>query len=82
MNDPTWVFSFMVLVANPESAFESDGTMKFWFGGDAGAADAGGFEGVIKLAPVPEPVTMISGFLAVCGLGAFIRRHMRAPAAA
>jgi len=31
---------------------------------------------------VPEPVTMISGFLAVAGLGAYVRRKMRVPAAA
>jgi len=32
--------------------------------------------------PVPEPLTMVSGFLAVCGLGAYVRRKMRVPAPA
>jgi hypothetical protein len=31
---------------------------------------------------VPEPLTMISGFLAISGLGVFIRRHMRVKARA
>jgi hypothetical protein len=31
---------------------------------------------------VPEPFTMITGFLAISGLGAYVRRHMKAKAAA
>jgi hypothetical protein len=32
--------------------------------------------------PVPEPVTMFSAFLAISGLGMYIRKRMKAPASA
>ncbi|MBE3096544.1 MAG: PEP-CTERM sorting domain-containing protein [Planctomycetes bacterium] len=81
MND--FVFGFRVLIDNPETAFETDGSMRIWFGGDASYVDSGlyqdpgGFEGVLKLTPVPEPVTMAGLMLGIGGLARYVRRRQR-----
>ena len=88
-----FVFSFAVDIAgeypsNPVedpldgNPFEADGSLRFWFGGFALNASNEwtneGFDGVMELNPVPEPVSMIffgTGLVGVAGL--VTRRRMR-----
>lgn len=63
-NDPSLVFGFEVLVENPATAFEPDGTMRIWFGGmewdeSANGWGSGGFDGVMTLKPIPEASSLI-----------------------
>jgi hypothetical protein len=48
-----------------------------------GSYSIDGFTGSdsVAVAPVPEPVTMVSAFLAIGGLGGYIRKRMKAPVA-
>jgi len=78
MND--FVFGFRVLIDNPETAFETDGSLRIWFGGDASYwsssfyQDPGGFEGVMKLTPIPAPGAILLGSIGV-GLVGWLRRR-------
>lgn len=74
-NMDSFVFSFKVLVSNPETAFEEDGTMRMWFG--ASGTDSQVLDGVMTLTPVPEPVTMLGVFLGVSSLGMYLRKRTR-----
>jgi hypothetical protein len=88
MNDPQFVWTFQVLVANVETAFEADGKLKvFWGGADnsspevsptTGASDD--VAGIMRLdaTPVPEPLTMLAVFGGVSMLGGYIRRRRAA----
>jgi len=81
INDPSLVFGFDVLIQNPASAFEADGRMRIWFGGlaydEVTEQDwtSEGFDGVMTLKPVPEPVTMAGLILGIGALGGYIRRR-------
>jgi hypothetical protein len=66
MNDPSFIFTFNVLVSNPATAFESDGKLRVFFGGysdDQQMAGPQNYEvsGVMRLnaTPVPEPATLL-----------------------
>ena len=85
-NDPSLVFGFDVLIENPDTAFEDDGTMRVWFGGTAydelvaSAWTNEGFDGVMTLTPIPEPASVIVWSL-LGGLGitiAWWRRRRKA----
>jgi hypothetical protein len=84
MNDPSFVFTFIVDISNPATAFEPDGTLKVWFGGfkdDLQMTGPDNYEvsGVMDLiaTPVPEPTTMIAGALLLLPFGASTLRMFR-----
>ena len=76
--DPNQFFEVAVLIANPETAFESDGSLRVWFGDWKGGVENpisnAGLDGVIT---VPEPGTLtLLGLAGLIGLAtAWIRRR-------
>ena len=79
MNDPSFVFEFLVLISNPLEAFNPDGTLRVFFGGysdDNQNTGPNNFEvsGAMNLAatPVPIPGALVlfgSGLLGLVGIG-------------
>jgi hypothetical protein len=60
-DDPSFVFRFRVLISNPGTAFEADGSIRAFFGGSKYADDDPLYDtdfqevnGVMKLFPIPE----------------------------
>ena len=86
MNDPSFVFTFLVDISNPNTAFEPDGKLRVFFGGysdDLQNTGPDNYEvsGVMELtaAAVPEPTTMIVwGLLGVVAAGYGVWRRKRA----
>ncbi len=85
INDPSLVFGFEVLIANPGTAFETNGDLRVWFGGTAydenatpGAWTSEGFDGVMTLTPIPEPLTMLGVFAGIAGIGGYLRKRRKA----
>ena len=72
-------FSVDVLMENPDSAFESDGGLRVWFGGSnvpRGTAEASqGVAGIVVVPAVPEPSSLIALGALVAPLLAFRRRR-------
>ncbi len=73
MNDASFVFEFQVLISNPLTAFNADGTLSVWFGGFKDDKQNTGLDnyevsGVMRLeaTQVPEPASI--GLLGI-GLG-------------
>ncbi len=71
MADPSFTFSFLVLISNPDTAFEANGKLRVFFGGyndDLQNTGPDNYEvsGVMLLdaTPVPEP-----GFIVLLGIG-------------
>jgi len=71
MADPSFTFSFLVLISNPDTAFEANGKLRVFFGGyndDNQNTGPDNYEvaGVMLLnaTPVPEP-----GFIVLLGIG-------------
>jgi hypothetical protein len=77
MNDPSFVFTFQVLISNPESAFEPDGKLRVFFGGfndDLQGTGPNNYEvsGAMRLNAtalpiIPDPVT--AGLVGLSGVG-------------
>jgi hypothetical protein len=64
-NAANMMFSFDVLMENPESAFEPDGTLRVWFGGfdqpqdfDGATNELGGIM-VLTATPIPAPSALL-----------------------
>jgi len=56
----------------------NDGFLNLTYaGGAAGGGATGRIDIVVSESPVPEPLTMVSAFLAVSGLGAYLRKRVR-----
>lgn len=73
-NAANWRFSVDVLMENHDTAFETDGSLRVWFGGlnvrqdeEVAALDVAG---IMKVSEVPEPssLLLIGGLLAGLGL--------------
>ena len=84
MNDPSFVFTFLVDISNPDTAFEPDGTLRVFFGGfsdDLQGTGPDNYEvsGVMDLnvTAVPEPTTVIAGTLLLLPFGASTLRILR-----
>lgn len=83
MTNSSFVFEFQVLISNPETAFESDGTLRVFFGGfsddnQSSGPDNYAVSGVMTLTAnqVPDAGSsmMLLG-IALAGLGAVVRRR-------
>ena len=76
-NDSNFGFMFRVLISNPDTAFEPEGTLRVFFGGfsdDDQLTGPGNYEvaGVMLLTPVPIPGAFWlfgSGLLGLVGIG-------------
>ena len=59
--------------------FETDGSLRIWFGGtvlnSTGQWTNEGYDGVMELSPVPEPVTMAGLMLGIGCLARYVRRR-------
>jgi hypothetical protein len=78
MNDPQFVWTFDVLISNVETAFESDGSLRVWWGGwDNSSPYYDDVAGIMNLEarPIPEPVTMAGMLLGLGALGRYMRRR-------
>jgi len=77
-NAASLTFSVDVLLETPDTAFESDGSLRVWFGGfNVPQEDEGPSQSVsgIVLSPIPEPVTMAGLVLGIGCLARYVRRR-------
>ena len=81
-NAAGWTFSVEVLLENPDTAFESDGSLRVFFGGSNFPQDFAGpswhVAGIVDGAPVPEPLTVLGVIAGVGGVAGYIRKRRAA----
>ena len=80
-NAASLVFGVDVLIENPETAFETDGSLRVWFGGlnfpqefEGATQEVAGIV-LASASPIPEPMTMAGLVLGVGSLVGYIRRR-------
>jgi hypothetical protein len=78
-NAASLLFSVEVLMENPDAAYESDGSLRVFFGGSNFPQDVVGpswhVAGIVDGAPVPEPLTMLGVIAGVAGVAGYIRKR-------